>query len=74
MKRTKSTINIKNKNTKEWGKEEGLWSVLLVGETGVPGENHRPSTSNWHTLSHNYIYGVYLAMRMIGKWEPGGNI
>ena len=30
-------------------------SVLLVKETGVPGENHRPATSHWQTLSHNVI-------------------
>jgi hypothetical protein len=25
-----------------------LWRpVLVVGEAGVPGENHRPWTSNW---------------------------
>jgi len=31
-----------------------LWqSVLLVEETGVPGENHRPVTSHWQMLSHN---------------------
>jgi len=31
-----------------------LWrSVLLVEETGVPGENHQPVTSHWQTLSHN---------------------
>jgi len=28
-------------------------SVLLVEETGVPGENHRPA-SVWQTLSHNF--------------------
>ena len=27
--------------------------VLLVGETGLPGENHRPATSPFETLSHN---------------------
>ena len=27
-------------------------SVLLVGETGIPGENHRLATSHWQTLSH----------------------
>jgi len=27
-------------------------SVLLVEETGVPGENHRPVASPWQTLSH----------------------
>jgi hypothetical protein len=29
--------------------------VLLVKETGVPGENHRPATSHWQTLSHNIV-------------------
>jgi hypothetical protein len=30
-----------------------LWlSVLLVEETGVPGENHRPFSSHGQTLSH----------------------
>jgi len=29
-----------------------LWqSVLLVEETGVPGENHRPVAGHWQTLS-----------------------
>jgi hypothetical protein len=28
-------------------------SVLLVEETGVPGENHRPVASHEQTLSHN---------------------
>jgi hypothetical protein len=28
-----------------------LWSVLLVEETGGPGENHRPVASHWQTLS-----------------------
>jgi len=33
-----------------------LWrSVLLVEETGVQGENHRPVTSHWQTLSHNVV-------------------
>jgi hypothetical protein len=31
------------------------WSVLLVEETGVPGENHRPVTSHWQTLSLNAV-------------------
>jgi hypothetical protein len=30
-------------------------SVLLVEETGVSGENHRPATSYWQILSHNVI-------------------
>ena len=30
-------------------------SVLLVGEIRVPGENYRPVTSHWQTLSHNVV-------------------
>jgi len=30
-------------------------SVLLVDETGVPGENYRPAASHWQTLSHNIV-------------------
>jgi len=30
-------------------------SVLLVGKTGIPGENHRPVTSHWQTSSHNVV-------------------
>ena len=30
-------------------------AVLLVEETGVPGENHWPVASYWQTLSHNVI-------------------
>jgi hypothetical protein len=26
------------------------WSVFLVEETGVPGENYRPTASLWHTF------------------------
>ena len=37
-----------------------LWqSVLLVEETGVLGENHRPVTSHWQTLSHNVVQSSY---------------
>jgi hypothetical protein len=31
------------------------WSLLLVKETRVLGENHRPVTSHWQTLSHNVV-------------------
>ena len=31
------------------------WSVSLVKETGVPGENHRPAASHWQTFSHNVV-------------------
>jgi len=30
-------------------------SALLVEETGVPGENHRPTASHWQILSHNVV-------------------
>jgi len=30
-------------------------SVLLVEETGVPGENHRLVASHWQTLSDNVV-------------------
>ena len=30
-------------------------SVLLVEETGIPGENHRPVASHWQTLSHSVV-------------------
>ena len=33
-----------------------LWqSVLLVEETGVHGENHRPGASHYKMLSHNAV-------------------
>ena len=31
------------------------WSVLLVEDTRVPGENHRHITSHWQTLLHNVV-------------------
>ena len=30
-------------------------SVLLVKETGVPGENHRPAASHSQASSHNVV-------------------
>jgi len=30
-------------------------SVLLMEETGGPGENHRPAQSHCQTLSHNVV-------------------
>ena len=32
-----------------------LQSVLLVGETGLPGEKHRRFASHWQTLSQNVL-------------------
>ena len=43
-----STFN--NISVISWG------SVLLVKETGVLGENHRPVASHWETLSHNIVH------------------
>jgi hypothetical protein len=40
-------------------------SVLLVGETRVPGENHWPVASHWQTLSHNVILST---PRLSGIW------
>ena len=31
------------------------WSILLVEETGVPGENHRHVASHRQILSHNVV-------------------
>jgi hypothetical protein len=28
---------------------------LLMEESGVPRENHRPATSHWQTLAHNVV-------------------
>jgi len=30
-------------------------SVLLLEETGVPGENHKPAAGHWQTLSRNVV-------------------
>jgi hypothetical protein len=30
-------------------------SVLMLEETGVPGENHQPVASHWQILSHNIV-------------------
>jgi hypothetical protein len=40
-----------------------LWqSGLLVEETGVPGENHRPAASHWQTLSHKCCIKGYRSI------------
>ena len=43
------------------------WSVLLVEETWVPGENHRPSASHWQTLSHKLCCIVYTSPKKYTK-------
>ena len=45
------------------------WSVLLVEETGVPGENHRPAASYLQTLSHNVVFlALSFDVREIYPW------
>ena len=38
-------------------------SVLLVEETGGPGENHRPVASHCQTLSHNEVHLALIEIR-----------
>jgi hypothetical protein len=38
-------------------------SVLLVEETGIPRENHRPVASHWKTLSHNVVHLALIEIR-----------
>ena len=52
-------------------------SVVLVEETGVSGENHRPATNHWQTLLHNvkhignsYIFYVVCYSSVYGFWLP----
>jgi len=45
--------NVNNNSVLSWR------SVLLVEETGIPGENHRPAASHWQTLSP-MLYRVHL--------------
>ena len=46
---------------------------LLVDETGVPGENHRPATSHWQTLSHHVVSNTpRLSHRYLRTGYPFG--
>ena len=38
-------------------------SVLLVEETGVPGENHRLAASHLQTLSHTVVSSILRGIR-----------
>jgi len=41
-----------------------LWrSVLLVEETGRPGENHPPVASHRKTISHNVVHLALIEIR-----------
>jgi hypothetical protein len=46
-------------------------SVLLVEETGVSGEIHRPVVSDWQTLSHNVVSSTPLTLVVIGTDYTG---
>ena len=39
------------------------WSVLLLEETGGPGENQRLVASYWQTLSHNVVHLALIDIR-----------
>jgi hypothetical protein len=47
-------------------------SVLLVQDTGVPGENHRPVASHWQTLSHTVVRPTWAGFELTDvSWTPG---
>jgi hypothetical protein len=41
-------------------------SVLLVEETGIPGENYRPVASHWQTC-HIILYQVHITLDVDGE-------
>jgi hypothetical protein len=44
-------------------------SLLLVEETGAPGENHRPAANHWQTSSHNVVSSTLVyAERHTIQW------
>ena len=47
--------------------------ALLLEETEVPGENHRPAASHWQTLSH-YVVSSTPRLSGIGTHNIGGDM
>jgi hypothetical protein len=47
---------------------------FCVEETGIPGENHRPTTSHWQTLSRNVVPSTLRHQRdsnsQLQWWSP----
>ena len=41
------------------------WSVLLLEESGVPGENHRPVASHWQTSYRTHLAWVWFKLTML---------
>ena len=48
-------------------------TVILVEETGVSGENHRPVASHCQTLSHNVVSST-LRMKGVRTYNFSGDI
>ena len=42
-------------------------SLLLMEETGVPGENHRPTASHWQTLNYHIMFSGWSSLNVIYK-------
>jgi hypothetical protein len=50
-------------------------SVLLVEETGEPGENPRPAASHWQTLSDNVVSSTSLLnTHLSSTWYDTKNV